>query len=54
VTEHRHYPATKAERENRETGWDNPRDDDRDPQPYDPNMDRYAIGSNDTNYGTSK
>jgi hypothetical protein len=46
MTEYRHYPATKAERENRETGWDNPRDDERDPQPYNPDMDRYAIGTN--------
>lgn len=28
-------------------GWDNPRDDQRDPEPYDPSMDRYAIGTND-------
>ena len=46
MTERRHYPATKAERERRETGWDNPRDDRRDPEPYDPNMDRWTIGTN--------
>jgi hypothetical protein len=27
-------------------GWDNPRDDERDPAPRDPDMDRYAIGTN--------
>jgi hypothetical protein len=35
-------------------GWEQPRDADRDPEPYDPSIDRYAIGSNDPNYGTSK
>lgn len=46
MTEFKHYPATRAERENRQTGWSNPRDDERDPQPFNPDMDRYAIGSN--------
>lgn len=27
-------------------GWTQPRDDDRDPPPYDPKMDRYAVGTN--------
>lgn len=27
-------------------GWTQPRDDTRDPEPYDPNMDRYAVGTN--------
>lgn len=27
-------------------GWENPRDDDRTPETRDPNMDRYAIGTN--------
>lgn len=30
----------------RTTGWVQPRDDDRDPQPFDPTMDRYAVGTN--------
>ena len=46
MTEYRHYPATKAEREQRTTGWSNPRDDERDPQPFNPYMDRYAVGTN--------
>lgn len=45
----KHYPATKAEREQRETGWDNARDE-RTPEPRDPKMDRYAIGSNNPDY----
>lgn len=35
-------------------GWENPRDDQRDPEPYDPHMDRYAIGSNNPDYRISK
>ena len=31
-------------------GWEQPRDDDRDPEPYNPNMDRHAIGSNNPDY----
>lgn len=54
MAEHRHYPATKAEREQRETGWENPRDDQRDPEPYDPKMDRYAIGTNAPTQRTRK
>jgi hypothetical protein len=46
MAEYRHYPATKAEREQRETGWDNPRDDDRRPEARDPDMDRWTIGTN--------
>lgn len=30
-----------------ERGWDNPRDDDRIPAQRQPDMDRYAVGSND-------
>lgn len=45
MTRFKHYPATKAEREQRETGWSNPRDDERDPQPFNPDMDRYAVGT---------
>lgn len=33
-------------------GWDNPRDE-RTPEARDPNMDRYAIGSNDPDYRRS-
>ena len=28
-------------------GWENMRDSDRDPEPRDPGMDRYAVGTND-------
>jgi hypothetical protein len=35
-------------------GWEQPRDADRTPETRDPNMDRYAIGSNDPNYRSSK
>lgn len=31
-------------------GWENPRDEDRTPETRDPNMDRYAIGSNDERF----
>ena len=54
MTEYRHYPATKAEREQRKTGWSNPRDDDRDPQPYNPDMDRWAIGTSVPQQRTKK
>lgn len=30
----------------RADGWTNPRDESRDPEPYDPSMDRHAIGTN--------
>lgn len=33
-------------------GWVQPRDDDRTPETRDPNMDRYAVGSNDPDYRT--
>ncbi len=35
-------------------GWEQPRDADRDPEPYNPDMNRYAIGSNNPDYRTSK
>lgn len=36
----------RPNRSEHDSAWSNPRDDDRDPQPYDPKMDRYAIGTN--------
>lgn len=36
----------RPHRSEHESAWKNPRDDDRDPQPFNPDMDRYAVGTN--------
>lgn len=36
----------RANRSGHDSAWDNPRDSDRDPEPYDPTMDRRTIGTN--------